>query len=1092
MASGTLLDKKHKLECKMHPDAEEESIIEYAECLRKPLWKSVIFCFCVLATGGLLFLLAWWFTRVKVRLLFSECLPSEASHLLVKTKHAEDLVPTETKFSSSLGEIITFEHRCMPFYLSRDKFEPLFFEVRHPYQTLLENYSAGTTLEQVEDRRLLLGKSEIEVPVKNIPTLMVEEILHPFFVFQVFSCILWFWDTYYYYASAIVVISSVSLASNLITTRNNLLSIKALATTNRPDTTRILREGKIEEKYSWQIVPGDLIEIQSNWIMPCDAVIFQGNCIVEEGMLTGESTPVLKDPLPSLSSVVYNVEQDKRHSLYEGTRIIQSRAVNGSTIALVTRTGFQTFKGKLVRSILFPKPNRFKFYEDSLKFIAVLAFIALVGFFVTLPRQLSKGVGSAILVDRSLDLITVTVPPALPAAMAVGTAFAISRLKKQRIICTSPPRVNVSGRIDTVVFDKTGTLTEDGMDLLGLRPVHAAKFTKQTLSIIEHQLLQENLATCHSLAYCNHELIGDPQELRIFRGSGWTYREAKDDEVILASVRSGLGKEGKTQQDLTNKVGILHIFHFSSKLKRMGVITKSLTEEHFRLHVKGAPEVVLEFCNASTIPEDFKKVLRVYTQAGYRVLACATKLLPGVKFTDIKSLELQAIEDNLNLLGLIILENKLKSETIPSLEKLKDADIKVVMATGDNILTAVSVAKGCNMLTQSSNIYICDLEDSNPSWHIYDATTDELSEKLDDEVPWLQSVHSDQLALALTGDSFAHISKQAQSSSTASKVMDGILDKGVVFARMSPDHKTLLVELLQSKAKLVGMCGDGANDCGALKRADIGISLSTAEASIAAPFTSAIPDISCVLVTLREGRCALATSLQEFKYMALYSMIQFVTVVTLYWFAVNLTDSQFLIIDLFTILPLAMFMSYTGPHTVLAKRKPIGELISPTVLSSVIGQTGLVMIFQIVGLLVLTDQSFYSPVHVSDANDQEESQRKSNCYENTTLFLISMAQYVIICLVFSIGKPFKQPAYKNLWLTANLVILSFLVLYIVIDPAGFMRSLFDLKYLSLGFRFELLGISIIYGVCAILYEHLIVTAVDIRAQRRELLQKLKA
>lgn len=78
---------------------------------------------------------------------------------------------------------------------------------------------------------------------------------------------------------------------------------------------------------------------------------------------------------------------------------------------------------------------------------------------------------------------------------------------------------------------------------------------------------------------------------------------------------------------------------------------------------------------------------------------------------------------------------------------------------------------------------------------------------------------------------------------------------------MSPDDKAYLVEELQKNLKVeVGMCGDGANDCGALKQADIGISLSESEASIAAPFTSKVQDISCVVRVLREGRAALTTS----------------------------------------------------------------------------------------------------------------------------------------------------------------------------------------------------------------------------------------
>ena len=95
-----------------------------------------------------------------------------------------------------------------------------------------------------------------------------------------------------------------------------------------------------------------------------------------------------------------------------------------------------------------------------------------------------------------------------------------------------------------------------------------------------------------------------------------------------------------------------------------------------------------------------------------------------------------------------------------------------------------------------------------------------------------------------------------------------------MYARMSPEDKADLVELLQQTMKVqVGMCGDGANDCGALKQADAGISLSEAEASIAAPFTSKVQDISCVINLLREGRAALTTTFQAFKFIELYSII---------------------------------------------------------------------------------------------------------------------------------------------------------------------------------------------------------------------------
>ena len=135
----------------------------------------------------------------------------------------------------------------------------------------------------------------------------------------------------------------------------------------------------------------------------------------------------------------------------------------------------------------------------------------------------------------------------------------------------------------------------------------------------------------------------------------------------------------------------------------------------------------------------------------------------------------------------------------------------------------------------------------------------------------------------------------------------------------------------------VGMCGDGANDCGALKQADAGISLSEAEASIAAPFTSKIQDISCVITLIREGRAALTTTFQAFKFIELYSMIQFLSVTLLYMKGSNLSDNQFLYIDIGVLVPLCIFQCRTGAYDKLTPILPQQSLFAPQVLISIIG-----------------------------------------------------------------------------------------------------------------------------------------------------------
>ena len=124
------------------------------------------------------------------------------------------------------------------------------------------------------------------------------------------------------------------------------------------------------------------------------------------------------------------------------------------------RTGFETAKGDLIRSILFPKPIGFKFYRDSIRFVSILFCIAAMGMCYCVYVFVRREAPVRMVILRCLDIITIVVPPALPAAMTVGTFYAQNRLKKASIFCISPQRINVCGKLKLVCFDKTGTLTE--------------------------------------------------------------------------------------------------------------------------------------------------------------------------------------------------------------------------------------------------------------------------------------------------------------------------------------------------------------------------------------------------------------------------------------------------------------------------------------------------------------------------------------------------------------------------------------------------------------------------------------------------------
>ncbi|KAL8973193.1 MAG: hypothetical protein Q9183_000095 [Haloplaca sp. 2 TL-2023] len=329
-------------------------------------------------------------------------------------------------------------------------------------------------------RELIFGKNEISIKQKSIPQLLVDEVshtkttidpilrqrkaFHPFYVFQLCSLLLWSLDEYYYYA-----------------TMRKLREISRFEC-----DVRVIRSGFWRQASSTELVPGDVYEVSDPSLtqLPCDGLLLAGDCIVNESMLTGESVPVSKIPASNESLRVLNLGSNPIHPevarnfLFGGTKIIRARRPQDGTdeeavaLAIVARTGFNTTKGALVRSMLFPKPSGFKFYKDAFRYISVMAAIAGLGFIASFVNFIRLKLEWHLIVVRALDLVTIVVPPALPATLAIGTNFAISRLRAKRIFCISPQRVNVGGKLDVVCFDKTGTLTEDGLDVLGVRVVH--------------------------------------------------------------------------------------------------------------------------------------------------------------------------------------------------------------------------------------------------------------------------------------------------------------------------------------------------------------------------------------------------------------------------------------------------------------------------------------------------------------------------------------------------------------------------------------------------------------------------------------------
>ncbi|XP_030042788.1 probable cation-transporting ATPase 13A3 [Microcaecilia unicolor] len=999
-------------------------------------------------------------------------------------------------------------------------------------------HGTGLSRSAQEYRKLFYGANQIDVKVPSVPKLLIKEVLNPFYVFQVFSIILWSCDDYYYYASAIFLMSVISICASLYTIHKQFVVLHDMVAAHNVMRVTVCRgDHETEEIFSTDLVPGDVIVVPANgMLMPCDAVLISGTCIVNESMLTGESVPVTKTslhcPMQAGSEApqdeIYSPEEHRRHTLFCGTAVIQTRYYSGETVrAVVIRTGFSTSKGQLVCSILYPKPMDFKLYRDAYRFLLCLVMLAGVGMLYAIITNAQQGEAASRIVLETLDIITITVPPALPAAMTAGIVYAQHRLKKNGIFSISPQRINICGQINLVCFDKTGTLTEDGLDMWGFHLAQDGRFLVARQDVRDSSLVRSHfvvaMASCHSLTTIDGKISGDPLDLKMFEATGWILEEptveetALHDQILPTVVRpANQIAEMTPSEDMemneimkVYEVGIITQFPFSSSLQRMSVVTRTLGQKRLEAYMKGAPETVAALCKRETVPENFSQVLETYTRQGLRVIAMAHRWLePKLTWHRVQNINRDVIECNMEFLGLVMMQNKLKNETIPILRELNQACIRTLMVTGDNMLTAVAVARECGMIPPQGKIIITEAlppKDGQPAtihWQYADELPNSrvipthkeevrvLLEK-DEILPVRQNVPETVYHFAMSGKSFAVISEHFP------ELLPKLLLCGTVYARMAPDQKTQLVEALQQVDYFVGMCGDGANDCGALKRAHAGISLSELEASVASPFTSKVTNISCVPNLIREGRAALITSFCVFKFMALYSIIQYLSVLLLYSVMKNLGDMQYLFIDLVIIMSLAFTMSLNSSWKELVPQRPPTGLMSVQLLLSVLTQILLSLGFQVTTLVLVQEQSWYkhwSPETnacgpatngsherdwsalngstVSNTSTELESEvDRIISFENTCLFLVSSFQYLIVALVFTKGRPFRQPNHTNYFFMASMIGVSSFLLLVLLYPVPALGSFFELVCIPYEFRLILLALVAVDVLLSVVLEN---------------------
>ena len=657
----------------------------------------------------------------------------------------------------------------------------------------------------------IYGQNKLVLKVINYLTILIEKLIN-FVTIYILGVIIFYWIEEYYFSYFILLLSILLI---IITTYQKYLNKKKVVDFSLNKQEKILvYEGpqKSSRLIEYEnLVPGQIIKVKEDDVLPCDCLLLDGFCSCIESSLTGESSSIMKYKLPK-NSAIFNYSENQKSYLFCGTKI--ENCFPNELKALVIGTGFNTQRGNLIQSVLFPRKSNYNFYKENIMFFIFTFLSFLVGMIIFIiihnaDDDDEEGESKSILFQDILDLLTVVVPPSLPLSLTLGTFYYQYSLINKKISCSGVYRLMAAGKINKLIFDKTGTLTEEDLELYGyissikkdgtlildsreknsklylsyLSEYYKNEFhskivksnknlnnsinndinKEKNINIDEikyEELEDENmskkekddtdntityfmecLATCHSVTKINDENKGNSIDIKIFNDVNWIYDslninakandqfEVKPKKYFKITEEQYFLKDKNIQNDdnifLKNtidyelnsyKLKVIYRSHFESRNQSMSVIVKNNFNDSIRLYIKGAPEKIIMQCLETSIPLNYDEIHRKYTLQGFRVLACATKLISENSEKEeeiICNEEYQNYKNNdLIFLGLILFQNKIKTHTKKVLQKLKNDGLFPIISTGDNAFTSISLVKECNLVKNNSKFCIMDMDTS--------------------------------------------------------------------------------------------------------------------------------------------------------------------------------------------------------------------------------------------------------------------------------------------------------------------------------------------------------------------------------------------